>query len=221
MTYGLALATDDTAARDPRRRIMDAAIACFSRDGFHGTSMQQICAKAAMSPGALYRYFPSKVSIIEAIAEEDRQRHATAFAQLSAAPNFVDALLMLGRDLMSDNAPGRCASLGLEVLAEMARNPEMRAVFEPCEKTSNALLRGAMEDAVRRGELDPSLDLDAVVVVLHAIGDGLSTRLAIDPSIDLDRLMPSIDTMLRRFLAPPGALAPSARQTEHAAEAAS
>ena len=39
------------------QRILDAAKACFVRYGFQGASMQQICAEAGMSPGALYRYF--------------------------------------------------------------------------------------------------------------------------------------------------------------------
>lgn len=41
------------------QRILDAARACFVRHGFQGASMQQICAEAGMSPGALYRYFAS------------------------------------------------------------------------------------------------------------------------------------------------------------------
>ena len=38
--------------------------------------MQEICAEAGMSPGALYRYFPSKVAIIAAIAEAERAQPA-------------------------------------------------------------------------------------------------------------------------------------------------
>ena len=49
---------------DPRRRILDAAASCFTRLGFHGASMQEICAAAEMSPGALYRYFPSKDQLL-------------------------------------------------------------------------------------------------------------------------------------------------------------
>ena len=54
------------------QRILEAATACFVRSGFQGASMQQICAEGGMSPGALYRYFPSKEAIVEAICEADR-----------------------------------------------------------------------------------------------------------------------------------------------------
>ncbi len=56
----------EASAQDQRRvQILDAARACFASAGFHGASMHQICAEARMSPGALYRYFPSKDAIIE------------------------------------------------------------------------------------------------------------------------------------------------------------
>ena len=49
---------------DRRNEILEAAQRCFVRSGFHHASMQDICAEAGMSPGKLYRYFPSKEAII-------------------------------------------------------------------------------------------------------------------------------------------------------------
>ena len=40
------------AHRESRRaQILDAAMACFARQGFHQTTMQDICREAAFSPG--------------------------------------------------------------------------------------------------------------------------------------------------------------------------
>ncbi len=52
---------------DRREEILEAAQRCFVRSGFHGASMQEICAEANMSPGNLYRYFRSKEAIIAGI----------------------------------------------------------------------------------------------------------------------------------------------------------
>ena len=49
---------------DRRAEILAAAQRCFVRSGFHGASMQDICAEAGMSPGNLYRYFPSKEALM-------------------------------------------------------------------------------------------------------------------------------------------------------------
>src|SRR5215468_881943 len=67
---------------DRRAEILAAAQRCFVRSGFHGASMQEICAEAGMSPGNLYRYFPSKEALVAGIAERDRAEVAQQFAQV-------------------------------------------------------------------------------------------------------------------------------------------
>ncbi|HVK80674.1 MAG TPA: helix-turn-helix domain-containing protein, partial [Verrucomicrobiae bacterium] len=75
----MARIADPLLADRRRRQIMDAAIVCFRRRGFHQASMQEICAEAGISAGALYRYFGSKADIIGAIAEESRAEGDEAF----------------------------------------------------------------------------------------------------------------------------------------------
>jgi len=53
-----------------RQHILTSAWRCFSRDGFHATSMDDIIAATGMSSSAVYRYFRSKEEIIRASAEE-------------------------------------------------------------------------------------------------------------------------------------------------------
>src|ERR1700733_15952954 len=63
--------------RDARRRqILDAALACFSEQGFHQTGMAEIVRRSGLSHGAVYGYFPSKDDIIEALADDRHQREA-------------------------------------------------------------------------------------------------------------------------------------------------
>ena len=60
----------------------------FARSGFHQTSMGDICQAAGMSPGNLYRYFPSKESIIAGITERHRAQAAADFDAIENAPSF-------------------------------------------------------------------------------------------------------------------------------------
>ena len=52
-----------------RQHILTSAWRCFSRDGFHATSIEDVIAATGMSSSAVYRYFRSKEEIIRASAE--------------------------------------------------------------------------------------------------------------------------------------------------------
>jgi AcrR family transcriptional regulator len=54
---------------DTRARIMDAAEALFRRLGYGKTTVADIAADLKMSPANVYRFFPSKNAIIEAICQ--------------------------------------------------------------------------------------------------------------------------------------------------------
>src|SRR5712675_1870837 len=54
---------------DTRARIMDTAEALFRRLGFGKTAVADIAAELRMSPANVYRFFPSKNAIVEAICQ--------------------------------------------------------------------------------------------------------------------------------------------------------
>ncbi|MBK6735535.1 MAG: TetR/AcrR family transcriptional regulator [bacterium] len=64
-----------TGNRGERRRrqdeieILDAALALFAAQGFHGTSMQQIAGRAEFSVGKIYTLFPSKEALLRTLQE--------------------------------------------------------------------------------------------------------------------------------------------------------
>jgi AcrR family transcriptional regulator len=189
----------------PRRRVLDAAAQCFTRNGFHATSMHEICAVAEMSPGALYRYFPSKEAIIIAIVEEERSARVALFEELDQAPSFVGGLLEMGRKLFSGELPFVCADLGPEVAAEAARNDKLRAMFEEVEAEMNAAMRSALVKGQERGEIARDLDLDSVLLLIQSLGDGMQIRNNLEaPGALLDAL-PGLGVLLTRMLAPQSA----------------
>lgn len=111
-----------------RQQIIDAATDCFARQGFHVTSMQDIFRASGLSAGAVYRYFPSKNSLIKAIAEKmldevlvpaidavSGQRLDPAGALASIAVLFES-----GGSLRARTLP-----VTVQVWAESFRDPEM------------------------------------------------------------------------------------------------
>lgn len=186
----------------PRQRIIDAAVACFARSGFHGASMQEICAGAGMSPGALYRYFPSKVSIIAAIAEAEREQHAAFFERMNRADDPVEELASIGIDTLESCIEGDKAALAAETMAEAIRNPEVRATFRRNVDEAQATVVAALERGQRVGAVDPELDTEAAAQLIMALGDGLAAHQALNPAVTTARLRPLLEAMLRRWLRP-------------------
>lgn len=79
-----------TKPDDTRARIMETAEALFRRLGFAKTAVADIAAELGMSPANVYRFFPSKNAIVEAIcqrclSELDEKAWAVARSRASAA----------------------------------------------------------------------------------------------------------------------------------------
>src|ERR1700759_5673468 len=86
------------ARRDARQQqILDAALACFSENGFHQTGMADIVRRSGMSHGAVYVYFSSKDDIIEALADDRHQSEALLNSVVDQAKDPIEGLHALFR----------------------------------------------------------------------------------------------------------------------------
>lgn len=67
---------------DKERRIAEAAVQVFARDGFHGAKITRIAKEAGVATGSVYLYFRNKESILHHLfARLWRELH-TAFAEV-------------------------------------------------------------------------------------------------------------------------------------------
>src|SRR6185312_307583 len=69
-----------------RDKIVEAAKKRFSHFGYGKTTMAEIATDCGMSPGNLYRFFPGKLDIAEAIASEDYETHLAQARKIALAP---------------------------------------------------------------------------------------------------------------------------------------
>ena len=185
--------------QDRRTEILEAARRCVARSGFHQTSMQEICAEAGMSPGNLYRYFPSKEAIIAGIAERDR---AEVGAELGAA-QFTDDFFATFEALARHHLVERNADdVGLctEMVAESRRNPAIGRIMQEFDKEVHARLVAMMQAAGQRGDIPAGTDFDSVVTMLMVIADGVWWRRALDPHFDAKALLPLFMDITRHML---------------------
>ncbi len=189
----------------PRERIVVAAMSCFARLGFHGASMQDICAEAGMSAGNLYRYFRSKEAIIAAIAEIERERNNKALALLDEHEDPVEGMKALARFFGKEMGNPVTAALCAETLAEAIRKPEIRAIFDTNVVEAHDAIARALRRGIATGHVDPSLDVDIAVRLMMAMGDGLTAHASMAAFMTPERIDATVSLLLDKFLRPSGA----------------
>ena len=177
-----------TAQQDWRRsQILDAARTCFSRAGFHRTSMQEICAESKMSPGGLYRHFASKDAIIEAIAQEERADSRRILEVLLEPGSLHDRLLRCGLSYIEAMRDRRAVQMMLEVYVESMRNTAVGAFFAACEAENRKLVLEVFDRAKATGELAADADVDTILMTLMAFADGVILRMGLNRGYDVER----------------------------------
>jgi len=201
---------------DRRAEILAAAQRCFAQTGFHQTSMQEICAAAGMSPGNLYRYFPSKEAIIAGIAERDRAEVGAQLASAQFTTDFFATFAALARHHFVERTAdevGLCA----EIMSESRRNPTIAKIMQDFDAEVRERLVSMLRVAAERGDISADIDFDGVVTMLMVIADGVWWRRAVDPKFNAEAVLPIfMDITRHMLLAPPADVTQASRQTEEA-----
>jgi AcrR family transcriptional regulator len=184
---------------DRRAEILAAAQRCFVRSGFHGASMQDICAEAGMSPGNLYRYFPSKEALIAGIAERDRAEVAQEFASVDLSQGLFAVLEGLAHHHFAER-PDEQVKLCTEISAEARRNPEIARISAAFDADVKRWLIDLFRAGAERGDIPSDIDLEAVVTMLMIIADGVWWRRALDPDFKPETVLPIFMDVTRHML---------------------
>ncbi|PVX71616.1 TetR/AcrR family transcriptional regulator [Paraburkholderia unamae] len=105
--------TEPARATEPKRErgrqrvaaIMDAAVAVFSEKGYDAATMTEIAARSATAIGSLYRFFPTKEALAEALLQRYAQQASNGLTDLqqqvpemtleAVADALVDFVLLL------------------------------------------------------------------------------------------------------------------------------
>lgn len=156
-----------------RKRILDAAIECVLRSGFHGASIAEIANEADISVGVIYRYFQNKEAIIEAIVALDT---AALRSDIDVSTNLRDDQIMgwmiedIGKLLVRQHERER-STLALEIYAEAARNPKVELIVRQAAKVEQTLGRGLLARTMPSGTC--YAELEARVDLLRILLDGM------------------------------------------------
>jgi TetR/AcrR family transcriptional regulator, cholesterol catabolism regulator len=149
------------------RRIREAAVVLFRRQGYEATTVEQIAERADVAKGTVFNYFPRKEALLEALAAD---AHVRLLDQLgtpdrwtgSCRDQVVRLLLTLARLAQEDRVVFRL------VLHQNLREFWIEASRDPLSLYIQGAIRTALEAGRARGELNPAVRLEAAARLIEA-----------------------------------------------------
>jgi AcrR family transcriptional regulator len=171
---------------DAHRRILDAAIELVGRDGLRGMSMDELAARASVSRASVYRLFPGKEALFDALLDEYSpfDELARVVERLADRPPS-EVLPAVGRSAATLIGPriGILRSLFFEVTTQ---TPEALGGADPRIRRLLLKLGQYLAAHMAAGELRPMPPMLAAQVVVGPIFFHLVTRAEMEHLAVLD-----------------------------------
>ena len=169
-----------------RQQVLDAASACFRRNGFHGTSIAKISKAAGMSPGHIYHYFENKEAIVEAIAKREEQDLSELARKLQEDESGGSLAARVARQVV--DSVDRCLDpahlqLQLELAAEAARNPAIQRILRQSDKVVTAEFMALSNRVGLPAGMDAA-EVELRMNMISAIFNGVMVRSAVGADIE-------------------------------------
>jgi len=182
---------------DRRTQILDAALVCFAKRGFHQASMHDISAEAGISVGLIYRYFESKDAVISAMADQHKQKIQEVLEHARQAASLLESLEILFTAHCCENEPRVTSAFVVDLFAEASRNPRVaELVRDVCETTMNGVT-----DLIARSPEGKASNLTPreLAELIFAVSDGMLMRdvLLPDNTSAADRRTRHLDVVRR------------------------
>jgi TetR/AcrR family transcriptional regulator, repressor for uid operon len=167
---------------DRREQILNAAMICFAKHGFHQATMHDISAEAGVSVGLIYRYFENKDDVISAMAARHKQEISEVFERARKAPSLLEALEVLFTAGCCENAPQVEAAFVVDIYAEGNRNPRVAELIRDVEETMTKGVTDLIARAPERKNARHGLSPRELAELIFAVNDGLMMRQVLDQS---------------------------------------
>ena len=175
MTNVLSVHKPVPATRQRRKEarpqeLLDAALDLFVEKGFAATRSEEVAARAGVSKGTLYLYYPSKEDLLKAVVRHNvvnQIAEGTDFIRQFAGPTseLLATVLRLWWERMGDT---RAAGVVKLMMSEARNFPDIAQFYvDEVIEPSHAMLAQMLQRGIDRGEFRP-VDVTEVVHVLVA-----------------------------------------------------
>jgi len=209
---------EGTAKRERRKEarpgeLLDAALDLFVEKGFAATRAEEVAARAGVSKGTLFLYFPSKEELFKAVVRENISGRFAEWNEEFATfegstPDMVRYCMKVWWERIGAT---RASGITKLIMSEARNFPDIAAFYQQeVIRPANELIRRILQRGVDRGEFR-ALDLDyavfsiiAPMIFLIMMKHSLGACAPQDYPLDPERYVASqVETLLRGFCVRP------------------
>ena len=166
---------------DRRTQILDAALVCFAKRGFHQASMHDISAEAGISVGLIYRYFENKDAVISAMADRHKKEIHEVLERAQQAPTLLESLEILFTAHCCEDAPQVVSAFVVDLYAEASRNQRVADLVRDVLQTA---MSGVIDLIARSPEAESAahgLKPHEQAELIFAVSRGMLMRDVLQP----------------------------------------
>jgi len=188
------------AVRRERRKearpgeLLDAALDLFVEKGFAATRVEEVAARAGVSKGTLFLYFPSKDELFKAVVRKNISGHFREWNKEFEAfgGDTLEMLTFCMNSWWDRVGATKASGLTKLMMSEAGNFPDIAAFYQhEVVQPGQSLIRRVLQRGVERGEFRP-VDLDYAVYSVvspmnflmlskHSIGVCVPEQVALDP----------------------------------------
>ena len=194
------MAKREAQKQNTREKLLLAAAQCFAEKGYSGCSIAGIASRAGVAQGTMYVHFKDKEALFKAMIKDEHAQGAEKARQAANSAPYLNGIVSIMADCIRDVGFPVDHRLWTEILAVAAREPSVREAFVASDKAMRTVFVELLQKAAEAGEIDSSLDFDAVSVWIYALVDGLIARTADDPSFDFSKHLKVFEELVHRAL---------------------
>jgi AcrR family transcriptional regulator len=186
-------------AREPRpmradaqrnyAKLLDAASAAFLEHGADDVSLEEIARRAGVGIGTLYRHFPARQDLLEAVYRDQVESLRARAEKLRETEAPGDALAAFLRAMVKFSSTKR--SMTSALLASLGTNSEL---LSSCATVIRGSAESLLERAQQAGVVRADADAGDLIRLVHAVS--IATEKSPDPG-QADRMLALILDGLR------------------------
>ncbi len=171
-------------------KLLDAATAALIDVGYASATVQEICARAGVSQGALFRHFPTREALMVAAGEDVGRRILVDYRRELEALRGSKEPLIVAMNLVRDHCRSRVNQAWFELGVAARTNPNLKKALRPVgaryQADIEALARELTPDLATKLGPRFAVLVDTLVAVFN--GEVVQRLIVAQPAVEAARL---------------------------------